>query len=84
MGDDEKDDFNLHVLVDTGDVVALLHAIARWKKIKSRKSTIVLSIKPDQSRFRLGLEEGPPINRVAAGWKRYDLAEFFPEMKQSP
>jgi hypothetical protein len=30
------------------------------------------------------LEEGPPINRVAAGWKRYDLAEFFPEMKQSP
>ena len=78
---EEEDALNVNCLVDTDDLCVLLHSISRWRKIKSKTSTIVLSIKPDNSRFRLGLEVGPPINRMAAGWKRYDLAEFFPETR---
>ena len=78
---EDRDDLNVNCLVDTDDLCVLLHSISRWRKIKSKTSTIVLSIKPDNSRFRLGLEVGPPINRMAAGWKRYDLAEFFPETR---
>ena len=81
MPEVEQIEENLSYLFDSNDLPALLHQIERWRKVKSRASTVVLWIRPDNSRFRLELEERPPANRVAGGWRKFDLGEFFPEMK---